>query len=138
MPSTNGPANENKIDIVIHIHFNDYPRRNQKQAGRYSGFAIYVPEPQFSNGRASKALADSVSSQLKKNFPVSNMPLEKSGVVEDQNLIATGANNSLDSAVLFIEYGYIYESQFVNPQTQLSAIKELTFQTHQGIKNFLD
>ena len=33
-------ANENDIDIVIHVHFNDYPGRPRTGSGKYSGFSI--------------------------------------------------------------------------------------------------
>ncbi|PJE74158.1 MAG: hypothetical protein COV02_00005, partial [Candidatus Terrybacteria bacterium CG10_big_fil_rev_8_21_14_0_10_41_10] len=69
-------TNENNIDIVINIHFNDYPGRRYDQRGKYSGFAIYVPESQYSNSKASLALAQPVFNQLKKYLPVSNMPKE--------------------------------------------------------------
>lgn len=129
-------ANENKIDIVIHVHFNDYPRGNTNQVGEYSGLAIYVPDVQYSNAKASIALGKSVFRWLKKYFAISDMPKEKSGVVGDQNLIAVGANNSLDSAALLIEYGYIYESQFMNQEIRPLVLKELARQTYLGIKDF--
>jgi N-acetylmuramoyl-L-alanine amidase len=131
-------ANENKVDIVLHIHFNDYPRKYSKQIGRYSGFAIYVPESQFSNAKASYDLAKSITARLDDFFAISNMPKEKDGVVEDQKLIAIGANNSLDSAGLLIEYGYIYEKQFINQNTQELAVKELAQQTYLGILDFFN
>ena len=40
-------ANDYNIDIVLHVHFNDYPRRRHGGQGEYSGFAIYVPESQL-------------------------------------------------------------------------------------------
>jgi len=131
-------ANENDIDVVIHIHFNDYPGRKYDKPGKYSGFSIYVPEKQFSNSKVSMALAKSVSGQLKKYLPVSDMPKEQNGIIEDQELIAIGANNSLDPAVLFIEYGYIYEPQFTNRNTRKVALEEAAYQTYLGIKNFFE
>ncbi|MCX6731601.1 MAG: N-acetylmuramoyl-L-alanine amidase [Candidatus Parcubacteria bacterium] len=129
-------ANENKIDIVINIHFNDYPRKNNNRVGEYSGFSIYVPEKQFSNAGASRALANPIFERLKKYFPVSNMPKEKRGIIDDQKLIALGANNSLDSAALLIEYGYIYESQFMNKKNRPLVFKKLATQTYLGIIDF--
>ncbi|MCR4284063.1 MAG: N-acetylmuramoyl-L-alanine amidase [Parcubacteria group bacterium] len=131
-------ANENDIDIVINIHFNDYPGRRYDKSGEYSGFAIYIPEKQFSNSKASMALAKPVFDQLKKYLPVSDMPKEQNSIIEDQELIAIGANNSLDSAVLFIEYGYIYESQFINENIRKVALEEAAYQTYLGIKNFFE
>lgn len=129
-------ANENNIDLVIHIHFNDYPRRNKSLAGDYSGFSIYVPEKQYSNARASREVADSVAKQLITYYPESNLPKEDSVVVEDQDLIAIGAFNTLDPASLLIEYGYIYEPQFSDNIIREKVLRELAFQTFLGIKNF--
>ena len=131
-------ANENNIDLVIHVHFNDYPRRKKASPGDYSGFSIYVPEHQFSNARSSKAIADAVSKQLQTYYPPSNMPKEGQGVgvVEDQDLIAIGAFNTLDPAALLIEYGYIYEPQFLNPTIRSKVIQDLATQTYVGIHNF--
>ncbi len=129
-------VDENKIDIVIHVHLNDDPERRYYSVGKYTGIAVYVPEKQFSNAKGSVALAQPIFGQLKKYFAVSDLPKEKSGIVEDQKLIAIGAYNTLDAAGLLIEYGYIYESQFVNAQVRPLAMKELAFQTYSGIKKF--
>ncbi|MDO8482207.1 MAG: N-acetylmuramoyl-L-alanine amidase [bacterium] len=131
-------ANENDVDLVVHVHFNDYPRRKRASPGTYSGFSIYVPEQQFSNARSSKDIADAVSKQLQTYYPPSNMPKEGNGVgvVEDQELIAIGAFNTLDPAALLIEYGYIYEPQFLNPTIRSKVIEDLAIQTYIGIHNF--
>jgi len=129
-------ANENDIDIVLHIHFNDDPTRSRSWAGKYSGFSIYVPEKQLPNHRASLEIADSIFEQMKKYFPVSDHLLERTGIVEDQELIAIGSNASLNSVALLIEYGYIYESQFLNPTVRQVMMKELAYQTHRGIKKY--
>jgi len=129
-------ANENDIDVVLHIHFNDYPRRNLRWRGDYSGFSIYVPERQFSNAKASMALAKPVFSQLKKYFAPSDLPKEKDGIIEDQTLIAIGSYNSLDSAVLLVEYGYIYEPKFTNSSVRPIVLQKLAERTFLGINNF--
>lgn len=129
-------SNENGIDIILHVHFNDEPTRRYNREGKYEGFAVYIPERQFSNAKASRALAEKVFTALKSRFPQSDMPLEKSGIVEDQELIAIGAYNSLNAAVLFIEYGYIYEPQFINKATRSVALKEAALQTYLGIQDF--
>ena len=130
-------ANENNIDLVVHLHFNDYPRKNKSAAGKYSGFSIYVPERQYSNSRASKAVADEVFKQLKVYYSESNMPKESVGVVEDQDLIAIGSFNTLDPASILIEYGYVYESQFLEKDVRTKVIQDLATQTYIGIRNFL-
>lgn len=131
-------ANEEKVDLVLHIHFNDYPRKRQSGPGYYSGFAIYVPERQYSNAKASMAVAKPLFEQLKKYLPVSNYSKEARGIVEDQDLIALGSNNTLDVAAALIEYGYLYESRFTEPAIQPLAVAELAFQTYQGIRTFFE
>ena len=131
-------ANENNVDLVIHIHFNDHPGHPVNQPGKYSGFAIYVPEKQYSNSLASMAIAQKIFDRLNAYNAPSNMPLESSGVVEEQELIAVGSNNSLNPAGMLIEYDYIYEPQFLYPETRKATLKELAFQTYSGIKDFFD
>jgi len=129
-------ANENRIDIVLHIHFNDDGARKWSRAGDYSGFAIYIPERQLSNAKASAALAKAVFPKMAKYFPVSNMPEENTGIVPEQDLIAIGAKNTLDAAAMVIEYGYIYEPQISGNLLRSAYMKELAFQTYAGIENF--
>jgi len=131
-------ANENNIDIVIHVHFNDYPGRGWNKPGEYTGFSIYIPEKQFSNAKASKALGEKVFKQLNKYFPVSDLPKENIGLIEDQSLIAIGSYNTLDAAVMLIEYGYIYEARFINPKVRPKTLNEMAMQTYVGIKNFFE
>jgi N-acetylmuramoyl-L-alanine amidase len=132
----NAWANEHGVDIVLHIHFNDYPGRPTHRAGRYNGFSLYVPERQFSNARASRAVADALFAQLSRFYAESNLPVEDSGVVEDQELIAIGAYNTLDPAAVLIEYGYIYEQRFLDDDVRAQTMRELAFQTYQGLNRF--
>lgn len=129
-------ANENDVDITIHIHFNDFPRKKQSLPGKYSGFVIYVPESQYSNSSTTKAVANSVFSRLAKYNAVSDLKTEDDGVVEDQVLIAVGSNNSANSASMLIEYGYIYEPQFQDPVIREIALKDLAYQTYLGLQDF--
>lgn len=128
--------NENAIDIAIHIHFNDYERRNLSAPGEYTGLAIYVPEKQYSNSATTKAIANSVYKRLSKYNAVSNFPKEDVGVVEDQELIAIGSRNTLDAPSMLIEYGYVYEPQFSDPTVRDSTLKDLAFQTYLGLQDF--
>lgn len=131
-------ANEHSIEVVFHIHFNDYPGRKLDQAGKYSGFSIYVPEYQLPNHLASSKLAKSLKNQLEKYFAKSDLPAEYSTLIEDQELIAVGANASRDGISVLTEYGYIYEPQFANQETRSIALKEAAYQTYVGIKKFFD
>ncbi len=131
-------ANENGVDIVLHIHFNDYPRRAVTRPGAYAGFAIYAPEIQYSNARASRGLASSLAKTLEAYAHISTFPLEREGIVADQDLIALGANNSLSAAAALVEYGYIYEPQFQQPEVRPYVLEEAAFQTGRGIRLFLN
>ena len=131
-------ANENKIDAVIHIHFNDYPRRRAYERGDYKGFAIYVPETQLNNAEQSSSLGFFIFNSLFKNYYVSNSEKESGGVVPDQSLIALGSNNSLNNRSVLIEYGYIYErifSTFFKRETQM---KRMANRTYEGIKKYFE
>jgi len=129
-------ANENDIDITIHIHFNDYPRRNARIPGDHSGFAIYVPERQLGNSTTTQIIAASVFKRLSRYTPSSDLPGEAEGIVEEPELIAIGVNNTSNAASMLIEYGYIYENQFTNPEVRSSAIGDLAFQTYLGLQDF--
>jgi len=131
-------SNENDIDIEIHIHFNDYPGHGLHHPGDYSGIAIYVPAAQYKNGTTTRAIADTVFTRLEKYNPVSDLPGESVGVVDDPELIALGANDTADAASMLVEYGYIYEPQLVNTATRSQAIKDMAFQTYLGLQDFFD
>ncbi|MEK7552708.1 MAG: N-acetylmuramoyl-L-alanine amidase, partial [Patescibacteria group bacterium] len=129
-------ANERDIDLVIHLHFNDYPGRPRAKRGRYRGFSIYVPEQQLPNHFLSKGVAEAVQQKLALISPVSNFPLESAGVIEDQELIAVGANASRVGGSLLIEYGYIYEAQFTNPVWRDQLLDKFAWQTAVGIDDY--
>ncbi len=129
-------ANENNIDITIHVHFNDVPGHSRNSPGKNTGFSIYVPQKQYLNGTTTKAVAETVFKRLAKYNGVSDLAGESAGIVEEPDLIAIGVNNTSDAASLLIEYGYIYEPQFTNPDTQPLAIQDLAFQTYLGLEDF--
>ena len=129
-------SNENDVDLMIHVHLNDYPGHSQKTAGKYSGFAIYLPAAQYSNSSTTHMISEDVFKRLSKYNPVSNFDLEASGIVDDPDLIAVGANNTSNAASMLIEYSYIYEPQLVNPETRSVALKDLAYQTFLGLQDF--
>ncbi|MFZ2303907.1 MAG: N-acetylmuramoyl-L-alanine amidase [Minisyncoccia bacterium] len=129
-------ANEHMVDIVIHIHFNDNSPRKTDAPGEYNGFSIYIPERQYSNSLTSLDISKHFFNRLSKMFPVSDLPGENHGLVEDQALIAVGSNNTVDAASMLIEYGYIYEPQFQTPDVRALVLKELAFQTYLGLSDF--
>lgn len=114
----------------MHIDFNDYPGR-KGNTGKYNGFSIYIPEKQYSNANASRDFAIKIKDQLEQILPISNMPKE-SAIVESQDLIAVGAYNSSDAISILIEYGYIYEPYFTNPNIQEYIFSEIANQTYWG------
>ncbi len=131
-------SNENNIDIAIHIHFNDYPGHGWNAPGKYSGFAIYSPEQQYANSTTTRTISQTIFKRLQKYNPVSDLPGESDGIIEERELIAIGANNTADAASMLIEYGYIYEPQFTNSDIQDLAIKDLAFQTYLGLEDFFN
>lgn len=133
-------GNENNIDIAIHIHFNDYPRKKPlaRVPGKYTGFAIYVPEQDYLNSPTTKAIANTVYKRLGKYNPVSNIKGERDGIVEEPDLIAIGSNNSVNAASMLIEYAYIYEPQLNDPAVRPLYLKELAYETYLGLMDFFD
>ena len=129
-------ANENKIDAMIHVHFNDRPRTNKWKQGEYKGFVIYMPDSQFVNSKESTTLAKSIFSQLHTKYITSTYEKELGGLIPDQKLIALGANNTLLESVrsVLIEYGYIY--RFGNSVSRHKAYDNMANLTATGIKNY--
>jgi N-acetylmuramoyl-L-alanine amidase len=131
-------ANENNIDAMIHVHFNDYVRQSKWTIGKYKGFNEYFPADTMPNAAESQKLAASIFTQLKKKYPTSTFPPEKGGMTPDQKLIALGSNNTLNPSVrsVLTEYGYIYEKLFRNSTTRHQAYKDMANLTATGIKNY--
>ncbi len=131
-------ANLNAIDIVLHIHFNDSPDRRWDERGEYSGFAIYIPEPQFPNARLSKEIAKVVQDHLDDFVSPSDHHLEEKTLIESQELIAIGSNASRDGASLLIEYSYMYEPHIMQPQTRELIVPEMAHTTYQAIIEYFE
>ena len=124
-------AGENKIDAMIHMHFNDYPMATLSTIGKYTGLAVYVPEGQLSNSKTSAALGTDIMNELLTKYSKSNFPPEKAGLVPDQKLIALGANGTLPASVssVLVEYEYMYQKilrTVALRQKQYSVMAELT------------
>lgn len=131
-------VNNQDFDLVIHIHFNDYAGRKWNKEGKYDGFSIYTPSPVFENHDLSRVLADSVFEELQKIRPVSNLESEKEGVIEDNELIAVGANESLDAGAILVEYGYIYEPILNKIETRNTSLDYFAYATYKGVKKMLN
>ncbi len=130
-------VNTQDFDLVIHIHFNDYRGRKKSKIGKYDGFSIYTPGKLFENYELSKNVADSVFEELAQIRPVSNLKSEEAGVIEDHELIALGANETLEAGSILIEYGYIYEPIFTDPDRRGISLDYLAYATYAGIMNTL-
>ncbi len=131
-------ASNTHTEITLHLHLNDAPDRRAGQAGKYRGFTVYVPEHQYSNAEASRAVGEAIARRLNAYHATSTMPKEAVGVVEDQELIAVGSNNSADNAALLIEYGYLYEPQFLTDDTRASAVRDYAYATYLGLQDFFN
>jgi N-acetylmuramoyl-L-alanine amidase len=129
-------ANENNIDLIIHIHVNDEGSRQYGQVGEYKGFSMYIPDKEYSNASTSAVFGKAIFNELIKKYPASNYPPEAAGLIPDQELIAIGAANTLKPAATLIEYGYIYEPQFLNVDTQDTFTKAYAYQTYAGVESF--
>ncbi|HXK35306.1 MAG TPA: N-acetylmuramoyl-L-alanine amidase [Candidatus Paceibacterota bacterium] len=131
-------ADENKMDAVIHVHFNDYSRRFKSERGVYKGFAVYSPEQHLKNNQKSFELAGFIFSSLLKRYPKSNYEKESSGIVPDQKLIALGSHNTLGTRSLLIEYGYIYEKRFSTFAKREAEMKVMARATRDGLREYFD
>jgi N-acetylmuramoyl-L-alanine amidase len=131
-------ANENNMDAVVHIHFNDYPRKSKWTLGKYRGFVVYFPDGELPNFKESANLAGDIFNQLHKKYLTSTYKPELGGLIPDQKLIALGSSKTLNSSVssVLVEYGYIYEKKFRTKSARLAAYKDMATRTATGIKNY--
>lgn len=131
-------ANEKEMDAVIHIHFNDHPRKTKWTLGQYTGFAIYMPDSEFANWQESRRLAAYIFLELEKKYDTSTYEKEKGGLISDQKLIALGANSTLSSGVrsVLVEYGYIYEKKFRGYISRHETYDDMAKLTASGIENY--
>ncbi len=129
-------ANENNFQLVLHLHFNDFRGRTARNMNRYGGFALYVPDGQYSNAKASYAVAEALFAEFSLLFKKSNLPKEDAGIVPDQSLIALGAYNTLNAASVLIEYAYIYEAPLRTQAGRKEAISRYADATFRGIERF--
>lgn len=129
-------ANENKIDLVVHLHVNDAPDHGPDEPSKYTGYAVYVPDTIFGNHKASKDVAHEISRTLAALSPISTLPGESLGVVPDRELIAVGAYGTLNVPSVLIEYGYITEPRFTLPEHREQVAKDTAYQTYLALQSF--
>ena len=131
-------VNAQNFDLVIHIHFNDYRGRKSGEEGEHTGFSIYTPGKLFANHELSREFADAVFDEVKKIQSVSTLKSESEGVIEGHELIALGANESLEAGSILVEYGYIYENNFIDPEKRQVALDNFAYATYAGIKELMN
>ena len=126
-------ANENNMDAVVHVHFNDVVRKTVWKQADAKGFAVYVPQEQMPNAVGSISLGKSIFDELLKKYIPSNFYLENGGFVKEQKLIALGASGTLNKDIdsVLIEYGYIY--RFGNTAFRHAFYKKVADLTAKGI-----
>jgi peptidoglycan hydrolase-like protein with peptidoglycan-binding domain/N-acetylmuramoyl-L-alanine amidase len=130
-------ADENGIDLVVHLHLNDTADHGPDTPSAYSGYAVYVPDSQYGNAQTSKILGTDIAQELSRLSATSTLDIEDQGVVEDQDLIAIGANGTLSTPTALVEYAYITEPRFAAPDVRPAVIKDYAFATYRGIQDFL-
>ncbi|MCX6716623.1 MAG: N-acetylmuramoyl-L-alanine amidase [Candidatus Taylorbacteria bacterium] len=131
-------ANDNEIDLVIHLHFNDSERPNENSPGEYKGFTIFIPESQAINATSSRMVAEFIYAELGKILTPEVVGNQKTSIIEDQSLIALGASGTLTKPSLLIEYAYIYEKMLRTDEERAKSIDEMAKRTTQGIINYVD
>jgi hypothetical protein len=130
---------ENNIDLVIHVHFNDYGSRKKGKSGEFTGFAVYVPDLQFRNGRDTFVIGEGVYKALSQVQVNSNQSQEGKydGPIPDQDLIALGAFDTLSTPSFLIEYGYIYEP-LLHTGARGELLRGFASATYRGVRHALD
>lgn len=129
-------ADENNIDLVLHLHLNDETSHAVGVAGVHSGVAIYVPDVIYGNAKTSKAIAEPVLARLNATTATSTFGLERKGIIPGRELIATGSFNTLEAPSLLIEYGYIYEPRITGSGARSEVLADYAYQTALGVKDF--
>ncbi len=130
-------ADENNVDLVIHLHFNNSNRKNITLPGPHSGFDMFIPEKQSVNAATSRIIAEDVYNELKKKFSP-EAPGYYNSLFEDQSLIALGASGTLTKPAVLIEYDYIYDKILQTDMGQKQALEQMAEQTVAGIQNYVN
>mgnify|MGYP001587081250 CR=1 FL=1 len=129
---TNLWANENDIDLVLSVHFND-DFRKADQPGRSRGFTVFIPGDGLHNASTSLAIGRSLYAELKKVIPVTISDKVREGIFPSNSLIALGAYNTLDASSVLVEYGFVYEPQFQSERSRAYAFEVMAKATVAGI-----
>jgi peptidoglycan hydrolase-like protein with peptidoglycan-binding domain/N-acetylmuramoyl-L-alanine amidase len=129
-------ANENGVDLVVHLHINDAPDHGPDAPSANSGYAVYVPDSQYGNASTSLPVGEAVAARLSAMNATSTLPVENKGVVEDQDLIALGAYDTLSVPSVLVEYAYITEPKFLQPELRQTITMDYAYETYLGLQDF--
>ncbi|MEO6536056.1 MAG: N-acetylmuramoyl-L-alanine amidase [Candidatus Paceibacterota bacterium] len=129
-------VNENNIDLVIHLHINDTTDHGLNEPSANSGFAVYVPDTQYGNASTSLPIGKAIAQRLAAMNATSSLPVENKGVVEDQELIAIGASDTLSVPSVLVEYSYITEPKFAHSELLATVTKDFAYETYLGLQDF--
>lgn len=130
-------SDENGVDVVLHLHFNDSERPNMNLPGTFQGFTIFIPEKQLINASTSRLVAENIYEELDKILIPEIINNQKDSLIEDQSLIALGAAGTLTKPAMLIEYGYIYEKPLRAEPERDAFIDLLAEYTAAGIKKYV-
>lgn len=132
---TNKWIEENNIDLVLHIHFNNNPKYKGKP--NYSGYCMYVPDSQYGNASTSRIFANYLNGEISKIENKSNMSQEKDTIISDQELIAIGNYDVLKIPSVLVEYAYIYEPMIISSDTRNIFIDKAASSTATAIESYI-
>lgn len=132
---TNKWIEENNIDLVLHVHFNNNPKYKGKP--NYSGYCMYVPDSQYGNASSSRIFANYLNAEISKIENKSNMPQEKDTIISDQELIAIGNYDVLKIPSVLVEYAYIYEPMMTSSSTRNIFIDKAASSTATAINKYI-
>ena len=130
-------ADENDVDLIIHLHFNNSKRRNVKLPGLHHGFDVFIPQKQNVNATTSRTIAENIYKELEKKF-TPEAPGYYNSLFEDHSLIALGASNTLTKPAILIEYAYMYEKILRTDASRKQALEQMAEQTVLGIKDYVN
>jgi N-acetylmuramoyl-L-alanine amidase len=131
-------ADENNVNLIIHLHFNNSTRKNINIPGPYHGFDIFIPEKSRANALASRTAAEDIYNELQKKFNPETSGNNYNSLYEDSGLIALGSANTLTKPALLIEYAYVYEKMLQTGASQKKALERMAEQTVAGIQDYVD
>lgn len=119
-------ADQKGFDLILHIHFNDYGAHKRDTMGEYTGYSIYVPDPQLKSSSGTQDVAEAISETLGRVWNSSTNPTESSksdsyGIIRDMNLIALGSYQTLETPSILVEYGYIYQPELSTDFFRISS-----------------